>query len=260
MSSSGVAGPICCELLNLIVRQRRNERPKMRFLLGQPPDDTSYHADPGAGWRKVRWIGPRAMITLGSLLGIPLAVLIGFFWSRMPLPPLKFSINSIGLGSWSGFLLSLIIIIVIAVCLIVLVIAHEFIHLLAFPNFGLSSATVFGIWPSRLLPYAYHSGPVTCRRMIVVALAPFIVLSVSPLIASYIGLLRSPLSAIFSILNSVACGGDVAVCLMLAYQVPIAAVVQSKDGDTWWIPAEQAHALEPAVGPDSNGESSPPAQ
>jgi hypothetical protein len=96
--------------------------------------------------------------------------------------------------------------------------------------------------------------------MIVVALAPFIVLSVAPLIASYIGLLRSPLGAIFSILNSVACGGDVAVCLMLAYQLPISAVVQSKGGDTWWRPAEQSHALEPAAGPDSNGKSSTPAQ
>jgi hypothetical protein len=232
----------------------------MRFVLGQPPDDPSYHPDPKVGWRKVRWIEPRALIAVGSLLGIPLAVLIGFFWTRMPLPPLTFSIDAIGLGSWSAFLLPLIIIVVIAVFLIVLVIGHEFVHLLAFPSFGLTSATVFGIWPSRLLPYAYHSGPVSCRRMIVVALAPFIVLSVAPLIASYIGLLRSPLGAIFSILNSVACGGDVAVCLMLAYQLPISAVVQSKGGDTWWRPAEQSHALEPAAGPDSNGKSSTPAQ
>jgi hypothetical protein len=213
----------------------------MRFVLGQPPDDPSYHPDPKVGWRKVRLMEPRALIAVGSLLGIPLAVLIGFFWSRMPLPPLTFSIDAIGLGSWSAFLLPLIIIVVIAAFLIVLVIAHEFIHLLAFPNFGLTSATVFGVWPSRLLPYAYHSGPVSCRRMIVVALAPFIVLSVAPLIASYIGLLRSPLGAIFSVLNSVACGGDVAVCLMLAYQLPISAVLQSKGGDTWWRPAEAMH-------------------
>ena len=205
-------------------------------------------------------MGPRALIAVGSLLGIPLAVLIGFFWSRMSVPPLTFSIDAIGLGSWSAFLLPLIIIVVIAAFLIVLVIAHEFIHVLAFPKFGLTSATVFGVWPSRLLPYAYHSGPVSCRRMIVVALAPFFVLSVAPLITSYIGLLRSPLGAIFSILNSVACGGDVAVCLMLAYQLPISAVLQCKGGDTWWRPAEQSRALESAAEPVVHGKSSPPAQ
>lgn len=232
----------------------------MRFVIGQPPDEPSFHPDPRVGWQKVRWMGPRALMAVGSLVGIPLAVLMGFFWSQTPLPPLTFSIDAIGLGSWSVFLLPLIIIVVIAAFLIVLVVVHEFIHILAFPYFGFTSATVFGVWPSRLLPYAYHSGPVSYRRLIVVALAPFIVLSVAPLIASSLGLLPSPLSAIFSILNSLACGGDVAVCLMLAYQLPINAVVQSQGGDTWWRPAEQSHALEPAAGSVSNGEPSPPAQ
>lgn len=209
----------------------------MRFVIGQPPDDPGFHPDPEAGWRKVRWMGPRALIAAGSLLGIPLAVLVGYFWLQMPLPPLTFSIDAIGPGAWSESLLPLIIIVVITAFLIILIVCHEFIHVLALPHFGLTSATVFGYWPSRLLPYAYHSGPVSYSRLMVVALAPFIVLSVAPLIASYIGLMRSPLGAIFSILNSVACGGDVTVCLMLAYQLPINAVLQSQGGDTWWRPA-----------------------
>jgi hypothetical protein len=86
------------------------------------------------------------------------------------------------------------------------------------------------------------------------------VLSVVPLLASHIGLLHSPLWALFSILNGIASGGDVAICLTLAYQLPINATLQNNGWDTWWHAAEQSHALEPAAGPDSNGESSPPAQ
>ena len=157
----------------------------MRFVLGQPPDDPSFHPDPLAGWRKVREMGPRALMAVGTIMGIPLTVLIGFLWSRIPLSPLSFRIDSIGLGSWSVVLLPFIMMIAIATFFIVLVVAHEFVHILAFPRFGLTSATVFGVWPSRLLPYAHHSGPVSYRRMMVVALAPFIVLSVVPLIASY---------------------------------------------------------------------------
>lgn len=205
-------------------------------------------------------MGPRALVAVGTLVGIPLAVLMGFCWSRMPLPPLTVSMDAMGRGSWSAVLFSVIIVVVIAVFLIVLVVTHELLHVLAFPYCGLTSATVFGVWPSRLLPYAYHSGPVSHSRLIVVALAPLMILSVAPLIASYMGLLRSPLIAIVSILNSVACGGDVAVCLMIAYQLPINAVLQAKAGDTWWRLAEPSHAMEPAAASDSNGESSTPAQ
>lgn len=232
----------------------------MRFVLGQPPDDPSFHPDARAGWRKVREMGPRALMAVGTVMGIPLTVLIGFLWSRIPLSPLSFRIDSIGLGSGSVVLLPLVMMIALATPLIALVVAHEFVHVLAFPRFGLTSATVFGVWPSRFLPYAHHSGPVTHRRLMVVALAPFIVLSVVPLLASYIGLLRSPLWALFSILNAMACGGDAAVLLTFAYQLPLNATLRNKGWNTWWHAAEQSHALEPAAGSVSNGESLPPAQ
>lgn len=232
----------------------------MRFVLGQPPDDPSFHPEPRAGWRRVNEMGPRVLMAVGTIIGIPLAVLIGFLWSHIPLSPLSFRIDSMGLGSWMVVLLPLIMMVALATFLIVLVVAHEFVHVLAFPRCGLTSATVFGVWPSRLLPYAHHSGPVSYRRLIVVAFAPFIVLSVLPLIASYFGLLRSPLSALFSTLNAMACGGDVAVCLTLAYQLPINAILHSKGWNTWWHAAEQSHALEPAAGSVSNEESPPPAQ
>lgn len=232
----------------------------MRFLLGQPPDDPGFDPDPEMGWRKVRVMSPGSLLAIGTLMGVPLAFLTGFLWSQIPLPPLSFSLGAMGLGSWSAVLLPIIIFIAIATFLVVLVVVHEFVHVLAFPSFGLTSATVFGVWPSRFLPYAHHSGPVSSGRLIVVALAPFIVLSVVPLFAAYVGLMRSPLAAVFSILNSVACGGDVAVCLMLVYQLPATAILQNHGGDTWWRPVEPSHAPEPAAGPVSNGESSPPAR
>lgn len=224
----------------------------MRFLLGEPPDDPGFAPDPEMGWRKVHVMSPGTLLAIGTLMGIPLAFLIGFLWSQISLPPLSFSLDVMGLGSWSAVLLPFIILIAIATFLVVLVVAHEFVHVFAFPSFGLTSATVFGVWPSRFLPYAHHLGPVSSGRLIVVALAPFIVLSVVPLFAAYFGLMRSPLAAIFSILNSLACGGDLAVCLMLVYQLPTTAVLQNHGGDTWWRPAEPRHSPELAAEPGTN--------
>jgi hypothetical protein len=78
--------------------------------------------------------------------------------------------------------------------------------------------------------------------MLVVAPAPFIVVSVVPLLAACLGLIRSPLWVLSSVMNAAARGGDAAVFLAFSRQLPINATVRNKGWATWWQVPEPADA------------------
>jgi hypothetical protein len=80
----------------------------MRLVLGPPPDDPSFQPAARPGWRRVREMGPRALMAVGTVMGIPLAVLVGFLWSRIPLPPLSLGAGPAGPGTWSVALLPVV--------------------------------------------------------------------------------------------------------------------------------------------------------
>ena len=84
------------------------------------------------------------------------------------------------------------------------------------------------------MAYGGHSGPVSCRRFVVVAFAPFLVLSVAPLLVAFVGGPHWPFLMLVSVVNALMCGGDAVICMMLIYQVPFNATVRNKGWDTWW--------------------------
>src|SRR5690242_14528066 len=59
---------------------------------------------------------------------------------------------------------------------------HEFLHALCCPDWGLSSKTVFGIWPARGVFYIHHEGPMQRNRFLLVLVFPYIVLGLVPLV------------------------------------------------------------------------------
>src|SRR5438093_3685045 len=123
----------------------------MRFIIGPPPDDTDF-APEQEGWQRLREIGPRTLMLVGSLAGVPLAALFSYAWSRIPGSALAFTlpINAMTLGRWSAVLLPLMVLLSMAVFFAGLIFVHELIHVLACPGFGLTSATVLGVWPSKI--------------------------------------------------------------------------------------------------------------
>jgi hypothetical protein len=86
---------------------------------------------------------------------------------------------------------------------------HELLHGLAHPRTGLSSATVLGFDRRLACPYCLYTRPYSRERAIVVALTPFIALTVLPLIVCVTWECR-PLLAYIASFNAGASAFDLA--------------------------------------------------
>lgn len=86
---------------------------------------------------------------------------------------------------------------------------HELLHGLAHPRAGFSSATVIGFDRRLACPYCLYTRPYSRARAMVVALAPFVVLTLLPLVA-FVTWECSSLLAYFATLNAGASTFDLA--------------------------------------------------
>jgi len=207
----------------------------MRFTLGAPPDDSDFQPEQ-EGWTKLRDIGPGTLMLVGSLAGLPLAALFSYSWSRLSPAALTFTlpINAMSLGRWSILLLPLVVLLIGALFFAAVIFTHELIHALACPGFGLTSATILGVWPSRVICYASHAGPISFWRGIVLGIAPFLVLSVFPLALAAAGGPRWTFLALVSVTNAMMCGGDAVITGMFLRQIPFNGIMRNKGWNTWW--------------------------
>ncbi len=209
----------------------------MRFVFGPPPDDCEFNPE-AEGWRKVREPSPFVLVLIGGLSGVPIAVAVAFAWVTLlgVEPNVQMTVSSDNpwpmVTMWL-FLLSPLLF------LAGLILVHELIHALACPQFGFTQKTVFGVWPSRILAYAAHLGPMSHRRGILVATAPFLVLSVGPMLVELVGRWQSSFLACVSIVNALVCGGDAFIMVMFLVQIPFIASMCNKGWYTWWRPADK---------------------
>ena len=218
----------------------------MRFEFGPPSDDPSFDPEQEAGWQKLREMGPGTIMLIGSLVGIPLAALIGNAWSRIPGGLTSTGFDVMTLGRWSAVLLPLLLLLSMAIFFAGLILVHELIHALACPHFGLTSETVLGVWPRKCIAYANHSGPISLKRGIVIGSAPFMILSVAPLLVAAVGGPQWTLLQWVSVVNAMMCGGDAVIGVMIVSQVPFNATLRNKGWNTWWRSGEPGAA--PAEG------------
>jgi hypothetical protein len=127
--------------------------------------------------------------------------------------------------------------------LVLLIPVHELLHAAFHPGAGLSSDTVIGLWPSRLLFYAAYEGPMARNRFLLVFMGPYLVLSLLPVVA--IPLLRAigagpvPLLALafLAFIGAAVAAGDVVGAILVLTQVPADAVVRNQGWRTYWRPA-----------------------
>ena len=216
----------------------------MRFVIGPPPDVPDFSPE-REGWQPIRMPAPGRLVIIGSVVGIPLAVLVAFGWSwwfTMDTPLVQIDVTAS--DSW-GAVVPLILLLTGMVSFGGLITLHELFHALASPRFGLSSATVIGVWPSRFLPYADYQLPLPCWRFLIVAVTPFVVLSLIPLAVAHVAGLVSGVSMMVSVVNALISGGDAYICYVVLAQVPLDAAVQSKQWDAWWRTAEPSDEREP---------------
>ena len=205
----------------------------MRFAIGTPPKNSDFEPNQEE-WQKIRELRPGALLLIGGLMGIPIALLVSYGWSQIYGMDLSFVFYPDTFGKWPKFVMPLTLLLATVIFLASLFFIHELIHALAYPRFGFNSDTIIGIWPSRFLAYAIYSGQISIVRFIIVLIAPFVILSVAPLLLTFAGGPHWPTLKMISVANALLCGGDAVICVMIINQVPLNATLRNSGWDTWW--------------------------
>jgi hypothetical protein len=124
--------------------------------------------------------------------------------------------------------------------LLVSVVAHEFLHLVWHPGWGLSSQSLMLIWPRRLLVAVYYEGFMPRTRWLVMRLSPLVGLTVLPtlvLLVIYpceVSFFWQQFIVLVILVNSLGAGGDLVASVIVAQQVPRGGEVGNWNGRACW--------------------------
>ncbi len=139
------------------------------------------------------------------------------------------SLREFGLSSDS---LSITINLGIILWLALLLILHEFLHLVFIPNFIESEKTFVGF--TLFGGFVITEEEIIKLRYIIITIAPFIIISVIlPLLVSMCGLLTTTLKFLI-LLNAMASSVDMLNLLLILKQVPKHAILKSNGPKTYW--------------------------
>lgn len=186
-----------------------------KFHIGRPPDDQAFV---NAGWKSIRTLD-HGHLFWSLCIGISIGVGTALIWRNYYGESLPF-----GSPSWMEISLSLII----------LIVGHEAIHLLGFPQFGLNSNTLVGIWLEAGSPYVQHTMPMSRNRFLIVLLLPFLFLSVLPFALAYNDI--GPINQLswISVLNCVGAGSDIFISAQILRTVSSRAKVLESGNSLYW--------------------------
>lgn len=197
----------------------------MRFRLGSVPDDVEF--DPGVGgWARLKEPGFGWLMLMVLPVSVLLVATLGSAWAvvlRMHGAPSAVE---------GGMTLAIDGLLLLGCAAIVL--GHEVIHLLALPHLGLTKDTVLGFWPQMLTPYVSYEGETSRARQIAVGLAPFLALSVAPLLVGAVSGWAPLWVVAVSLLNGLGASADLVGVAFVVWQVPRHGRVRSKGLATWW--------------------------
>jgi hypothetical protein len=191
----------------------------MRLHWGAVPDSPDF--TPLEPWRPLR--EPSLWLSQAIALPFGVAAAVGVVYLWLAMTPLQ----DVG-WRWSPlYFLPL---------LAGLVVTHELLHAAAHPFAGRSANSILGVWPSRILFYAYYDGELTRERVLAIALMPLLVISFLPLLVAAIVHAEAQWEwlAFASFLNTLASGGDLLGIVIILWQVPAGATVRNRGWRTYW--------------------------
>jgi len=188
----------------------------MRLHFGSIPENTEFQAS--GDWVAAR--EPPAWL-VQWVLSVPVSILLALLAAMFIIRYTK--ISSEGLSLAGLLLLSF-----------VLVVVHELVHVVTHPDRGMSRRTILGFWPSRLVFFAHYDGPRTKSNFLLCLIAPFLVLTVAPLIASTTASWDSWVIGTVMILNAALSSIDVLGFFFVLVGVPGGAWVQNRGWHTYW--------------------------
>lgn len=201
----------------------------MRFCVGVPAPNAEFQPERD-GWTKFReppmlafWLGA---LPVAALILVGLLVAIGSVGDTSA----KIVLRTGEVTVWQVALVAALTVLGFVAVLV----AHEFIHLLAHPRQGRSPDSVVGVWPRALVFYASYDNAVSRTRFLVMVGAPFVLLSVGPVVLFWVtGRVRLWLVFV-ALVNGIGSCFDVLVIGMVLAQVPGRALIRNKGWVTYW--------------------------
>lgn len=187
----------------------------MRIKIGPIPESPEM---PPGNWTPLREFGPAVMQLFALPLGAVAGALVVLLW-LVATPVRDEPYVSLLLLGGAVLLLSPI---------------HELVHAAIHPGFGISSRSVIGAWPARLLFYAHYDGVISRSRFIAILATPMLVITVLPLLICAVTQHGSVTLAFVSALNAIGAGGDMFGIILLLAQVPRGAKVFNRGWRTFW--------------------------
>ena len=198
----------------------------MRFVCGPIPPSRVLNPQ-AEGWTPLREWGAGRLAVFALLLGLPfllaaLNLLVTLYGQNGPVRGLLRTQPLLG----GGYLLALL----------AMVPVHELIHGLAYGQGIGSPHLIVGVLaePGPLL--AIYDSPMPRNRVLGVLAAPFLTLSLLPLLClPWLEGTAWSLVLAYSLLHAAICGGDLIVFLRLVSQVPRMASIHNNGWQTYWI-------------------------
>jgi hypothetical protein len=192
----------------------------MNFFLGPPPPSPSFR--PGqSGWSRLE---EPSMNVWMWLIATPVSLIFGVLFYLFANRWFGFDIDEFLDLQWDW-------IFPIAFALIVV---HERIHALIHPGWGRSSFTQYGFSPKSCAFYAVYDGPMTRGRLLSVLIAPFLALSVMPILIALIYRPVTQFVTFAAIMNAVFSGSDICALISIKFGIPVGAIVRNNGWQTYW--------------------------
>jgi len=111
---------------------------------------------------------------------------------------------------------------------------HELIHTILQPSFGLSDRTTLGLCVTMMGVYTHYEGAISRNRHIAIGLAPFVALSIAPVLLMAACEIDPPLLTNAAIANGLGCSADIIGATLLLLQAPPASEIRNKGWHTYW--------------------------
>lgn len=208
----------------------------MRFCIGKVPPNVDFRPEDD-GWQRLQEPEAKAFLVQAVAVGVMAAMAVNYLVVNLPgTDPGRESIVirtgdltaasvAIGLAAIVGSFVALILV-------------HESIHLIAHPGLGRTRHSILGVLPKVLVFYAFYDSELTRNRFVVMVAAPFICITVVPIVV-FACLGQPPIwVALFMIVNALVSGGDLVAIWLVLKQVPKNAVVRHQSWDAYWKPIQ----------------------
>jgi hypothetical protein len=112
--------------------------------------------------------------------------------------------------------------------------AHEILHAVTHPGFGLSDKTIFGFIPSELAVFAAYDGERGKKNVLMDLASPFFIISIIPLFIGIFFGIKNDFIGIIIIMNSVVSGGDFFRFFYILFYIPSGAKLKNFGQSGYW--------------------------